>query len=266
MNIAAVQTGPEFGRKEANTAAALELMASVKADLFVLPELFATGYHFADAAEAAGMAEPVDGPTFRALARHARTTGSFICYGFAEASDALYNSAALIGPGGLVGLYRKTHLFSRETVIFTPGNLGFPVFDLPFGRVGIMVCFDWIYPEAARSLALQGAAVILHPSNLVTPYCPDAMITPCLENRIFAVTADRTGTDVRPHGSLTFIGRSQIVTPKGEVLRRLGETETGVAVADIDPALAADKKFNEYNNLLGDRREEWYFRTRGPSA
>jgi predicted amidohydrolase len=87
------------------------------------------------------------------------------------------------------------------------------------------------------------------------------MITRCLENRVFAATADRAGSDDRPHGRLTFVGASEIVTPRGEVLHRLGATGAGIAVAEIDPAQALDKQFNPYNNLLADRREEMYFRT-----
>jgi 5-aminopentanamidase len=266
VRIAVVQTNPVFGRVEENISTTIGLMESESADLFVLPELFATGYHFADRAEASAFSEPPEGPTFARISSFARARTCFVCYGFAERSDSVYNSAALVGPGGLIGLYRKTHLFARETMLFTGGDLGFPVFDLPFGRVGMMICFDWIYPESARTLALRGAQVILHPSNLVTPYCPDAMITRCLENRVFAATANRVGTDDRPHGNLRFIGCSEIVTPRGIVLKRLGDAQAAIAAADIDPAQALDKQFNEFNNLLADRRERFYFRTsREPS-
>jgi predicted amidohydrolase len=266
MRIAVVQTHPVFGRTAGNLEAAIGQMESDRADLYVLPELFTSGYSFADRAEAASFAEPAEGPTFRALSAFAHRHECIVCYGFAEAADAIYNSAALVGSAGLIGLYRKIHLFARETELFAPGNLGFPVFDLPFGRVGMMICFDWIYPEAARSLALQGAQLILHPSNLVTPYCPDAMVTRCLENRVFAATADRVGTDDRPHEILRFIGRSEIVSPRGVILNRLNETGAAVASADVDLAEALDKRFSPFNDLLADRREEFYFRTdRNPS-
>ncbi len=264
--IAVVQTSPLFGKKERNIADALGSMASVDADLYVLPELFATGYHFANNEELLSLAEPPEGPTFSTVAAFARKRGCFVCYGFAEGANPCYNSSALVGPDGMIGFYRKTHLFSRETRLFAPGDLGFPVFELPFARVGMMICFDWIYPEAARTLALRGAQILLHPANLVTPYCPDAMVTRCLENRVFAATADRAGSDVRPHGSLTFIGSSQIVSPGGAVLQRLGTEQPGVAVANIDPALALNKRFNDYNDLLADRREEFYLPTSGDHA
>ena len=141
------------------------------------------------------MAESRDGLTFKMINEWTKKHSSFIVYGFAEQADKIYNSAALVGPDGIVGIYRKVHLFDRENLFFTPGNLGFPVFYLPFGKIGIMICFDWIYPESARSLAIKGAQLIAHPANLVLPDCPDAMVTRCLENRVFTATADRVGEE-----------------------------------------------------------------------
>lgn len=180
-------------------------------------------------------------------------------YGFAEKSVNFYNSAALIGPSGLVGLYRKIHLFNRENVLFTPGDFGFPVFDLPYGRIGIMICFDWIYPESARSLALKGAQLIVHPSNLVLPDCPDAMITRCLENRVFTATADRVGKEKRSGNELRFIGTSEIVAPNGTVLCRLGDEKEEISVVEIDLTLSNRKRINDHNDLLVDRRTRQYF-------
>ncbi len=156
-----------------------------------------------------------------------------------------------------MGLYRKVHLFDYENILFTPGNLGFPVFDLPFGRVGMMICFDWFYPESARTLALKGAQLIAHPSNLVLPYCPDAMVTRCIENHVYAVTADRVGKEERGGSGFDFIGMSEIVTPKGEILIRMG-TEPGVTMVEVDLALADEKKINQYNSILEGRKPEQY--------
>ena len=258
MKIAVVQTNPVIGEVRANVEAALGLMRTERADLYVLPELFNTGYNFAALDEVVNSAEPAEGPTCEAVAGFARETGAFVVYGFAEQADQLYNSAALVGPDGLVGLYRKVHLFDRETLFFAPGNLGFPVFRLPFGMVGIMVCFDWIYPESARSLAINGAELIAHPSNLVLPYCPDAMVTRCLENRVFAATADRVGRENRGGIDLTYTGMSEIVTPKGAVLKRLSATETGVALAECDLSQARNKRINGINDLIAGRRVDQY--------
>ena len=258
MRLAIVQTRPEFGMTERNVRSAMELMDSKEADLYVLPELFNTGYNFIRKEEVEAGAEGTDGPTFRTLAAFAGKRKCYISYGFAEKAGDLYNSASLIGPSGMLGLYRKVHLFDRETIFFKPGNVGLPVFDLPFGRVGMMICFDWIYPESARTLALKGAQLIIHPSNLVLPYCPDAMITRCLENRIFAATADRVGNEKRGGIDLRFIGTSEIVSPRGEVLVRLGISDEGIAVVDVDLGESNQKNINEYNNLLTDRRPEQY--------
>mgnify|MGYP001614181173 FL=1 len=150
------------------------------------------------------------------------------------------------------------HLYARETLFFAPGDLGFPVFDLHFGKVGIMVCFDWIYPESARTLALKGAQIIAHPSNLVLPYCPDAMITRCLENKIYAATANRIGTEHRGGLELHYIGTSEIVSPSGEVLIRMMTDETGIRVVEVDLKAAHNKKINRYNDLMAGRRPSEY--------
>lgn len=258
MRLAVVQTNPGFGEVDANVRDALSLMRQEKAELYVLPELFNTGYNFIDVDEVDRLSERADGRTFKALAAFAKTLNCFVAYGFAEKDDALYNSAGLLGPNGMIGLYRKVHLYYRETLFFTPGNLGFPVFQLPFGKVGMMICFDWIYPESARTLALRGAQLIVHPSNLVLPHCPDAMITRCLENRIFSATANRVGVEDRGGITLKYIGKSEIVSPKGEVLERLSEHERGIACANVDLQSAADKRLNEYNDLLTDRKTVSY--------
>ncbi len=258
MRVAVIQTNPVFGEVSANVAAALELMRGVNADLYVLPELFNTGYNFADRAEADRLAEDVSGPTFQAIASFTAKHKCFVAYGFAEKDNLTYNSSALAGPAGLVGLYRKVHLYYRETLFFAPGNLGFPVFDLPFGKVGMMICFDWMYPESARTLALNGAQLVVHPSNLVMPYCPDAMVTRCLENRIFAATADRVGRENRGGVDLRYIGMSEVVSPRGEILVRLGNDQACTAVVEIDLSLASNKKINEFNDLIGGRRPEQY--------
>jgi predicted amidohydrolase len=258
MRIAVVQTSPVFGEVEKNVKDALSLMETKEANLYVLPELFNTGYNFVDEAEARSFAETVQGTTFKSMAEWAKKKNCYIVYGFAENDGKLYNSAILVGPDGFIGLYRKVHLFSRENIYFAPGNLKFPVFDLPFGKIGIMICFDWIYPESARSLALKGAQLIAHPANLVLPYCPDGMVTRCLENRIFTATADRVGEENRAGVNLRFIGTSEIVASDASILCRLDTAEVSIGIADIDLSLANIKQLNEYNDLLRGRRLDQY--------
>jgi len=259
MRIAVAQTSPVFGDIVGNTARALELLENQQADLYILPELFSTGYAFSDSSEALRLAEESDGPTVKAVCRFSQKTGSFVAFGFAERQgSSCHNSAALVGPAGVLGIYRKVHLFDREKEIFRQGRDGFPVFRLPFGIVGLMICFDWLFPESARTLAVKGAQLILHPSNLVLPYCPEAMITRCIENQIFAATSDRVGTEDRGGAHLRFIGSSQVVSPRGEVLCRLDGTSEGMGIADVDLSDAEQKQITNRNHVLADRRTDQY--------
>jgi predicted amidohydrolase len=184
----------------------------------------------------------------------------FIVAGLAERSGSrVYNSAVLVGPEGLVGLYRKAHLFWREKDFFSPGKTPFKVYSAGKARVGIMVCFDWLFPEVSRTLALKGADIICHPANLVLPHCPEAMITRSIENRVFSITANRVGSEERIKGEkLKYIGQSQVVGPDGKVLYRAAKGKTEARVVKIDPKRARDKKITERNNVLKDRRVELY--------
>jgi len=165
----------------------------------------------------------------------------------------------IVAPSGLLGCYRKTHLFYDETLFFSPGDTGFQVWDIGSAKVGIMVCFDWLYPESARTLALKGADIICHPSNLVLPRCPEAMVTRCLENRVFSITANRIGSEERGGKKrLTYIGQSEIVGPGGAILSRAPSDQDSLRVLDIDPHQARDKALNPYNDLLRDRRTHLY--------
>lgn len=260
MKIAVVQTNPTFGDKNKNIDEALRLMSNHPAEFYVLPELFNTGYNFSNLEEVEELAEPIDGQTFTVLQAFARQRECYIVYGFAETDGVVFfNSAALVGPEGLIGLYRKIHLYYREKLFFKKGNLGLPVFNTVFGKVGIIICFDWYFPEAMRTLTLKGAQLIAHPSNLVLPYCPDAMVTRCLENKVFAATADRVGTEENAELKLKFIGKSEIVNPRGEILCRLDESSETVGIAEIDLSDALNKRLNEYNQLFEDRDERSYF-------
>ncbi len=246
---------------EANQVAVSGLLRDVRADLLVLPELANSGYLYAAPDELAPFSEPGDGsgPFLATLIALAAQTGGAIVAGFAEwADDKLYNSAAAVDADGVIQVYRKTHLFAGEKDLFTPGDTGFQTFTYRDVRVGMMVCFDWHFPEAARTLALRGVQVIAHPSNLVMPYCQAAMVTRCLENRVFAVTTNRYGTEEIPGVSLTFTGASQVMSPRGERLVEAPVTGDCVRVVEIDPTLADVKQINLYNDLLADRRPELY--------
>lgn len=260
MKAGFIQFSPEFGNVDANIDKAQSMMEKIDADLLVLPELFNTGYLFLSQKEVYELAEEIPaGKTTNALSKIARRKKIHIVAGIAEREGAkLYNSAVLVAPDGYVATYRKIHLFNEEKLWFKPGNTDFHVYDLGQFQIGIMICFDWLFPETSRVLALKGADVICHPSNLVLPYCQDAMITRCLENRIFAVTANRTGCEERSGKKFKYTGKSQIVSPEAHVLYRATTEDEEVGVAEIDVSLARNKKINEYNNLFADRRPEYY--------
>jgi len=255
------QFNTAFGRKRENLEKVRAATRDTSLDLFVLPEFFATGYQFVSPDEVAELAEAIPGgETTEFLISLSQERGFYIVAGLPERSgDTFYNSAVLTGPEGFIGSYRKTHLFFEENVFFMPGDSGFRVWDTKIGRIGVMICFDWFFPEAARTLALKGAEVIAHPSNLVLPYCPQSMPVRCLENRVYAITANRTGTEQRKEGAaLTFIGQSQITSPKGEILVRAGNDEGVLLSADIDLSFSRDKQLNQYNDLFKDRKPALY--------
>jgi predicted amidohydrolase len=260
MKVGFVQFSPVFGDKKNNLDRVRTLIDDIHADLIVLPELFNTGYTFLSKKELASLAEPADrGETYEHIQTLARLKNCCFAYGFAEQDrDSIFNSAALVAPDKLIGVYRKNHLFFEEKKIFTPGNLGLPIFHYKNTAVGMLVCYDWIYPEAMRTLALKGAQIILHCANLVMSYCPEAHKTRALENHVFVVLANRSGAEVRNGKEYRFIGKSEIVSPAGQILIQAQQDEC-VEVLDIDPALALDKRMNEYNDLFADRRKDIYF-------
>lgn len=260
MRIGFCQFAPVFGEPQTNRRTVAELIQGVQADLIVLPELFSTGYQFTDRAETASLSEPADGPTTQWAADQAKKIGGLLCGGFAERDgDRLYNSAFLAGPDGLKGCYRKLHLFNREKLCFDPGGQQPQVHDVAGVKVGIMICFDWIFPETMRIMALKGALVVCHPSNLVLPYCQESMKTRCLENMVFAVTSNRIGSEARLEGEeFTFTGGSQITAPMGKVLAKATADGVGVTVVEIDPGEARNKAVNPYNDLMADRRPDLY--------
>ncbi len=255
------QFRPEFGQKEKNLSLVEDRLGQADADLLVLPELFATGYQFVSRSEVMDLSEEVPGGrTTLMLQDLASKRNLYIVGGLAERDGGnLYNSAVFVGPEGFIGCYRKTHLFYEEKLFFSPGDTGFQVWETKIGKIGLMICFDWFFPEAMRTLALMGAEIVAHPANLVLPYCPKGMPTRCLENMVFGITSNRVGVESRKKGeSLRFIGNSQVISPRGEVLLRGPDNEELLGVAEIDPELARDKRLNEYNHIFRDRREEYY--------
>jgi predicted amidohydrolase len=230
MKVGFIQLSPVLGDLDATMSKVKKHMDRfTAADLVVLPELCNSGYNFESSQQARDTAEPVESSVFleylhSVCVRHDR----YIVTGFNERDgDRLYNSAILIGPGGICGKYRKLHLFLNEKDIFTPGDVGLPVFDVSGCKLGLLICFDWVFPEAWRVLALKGADVICHPSNLVIP-------------------------------RLAQTGLSTIAGPRGEILCQAGPSEEESGLVEIDLAAARDKMVTPRNHLLQDRRPDEY--------
>ncbi len=259
IKIAIAQTEPAFLDVAANVERAADLLAGTGADVVVLPELCTSGYTFADPDEVRAVSIGPDDAVLLPLYTLSRDRSMGICGGYAErAGDRYFNSAFFIGDGALIANYRKTHLFSHEKEFFSPGDTGFSVFSYKGARFGMMICFDWFFPEGARTLALSGAEVILHPANLVLPYCQRAMFARAVENRVYTVTANRVGTEENGGRRNAFTGGSVVVSPTGNYLMELDTHTEQCRTVRIEPAEARDKKVTPINDLFGDRRPQYY--------
>ena len=261
LQIAVFQFKPERKFVRSNIYAIQSLLDGLKADLVVLPELANTGYLYENREELHPFSEPNNGQGafLSALSEIAKDIGGMIITGYAEKKgDRLYNSAAAVNSDGLAFNYRKIHLYADEKLLFEPGNEGFKVLEWKDVKIGMMICFDWIFPESARSLALKGAQIIAHPANLVLPYCQEAMITRSIENKVFTITANRIGKEELADQELAFTGVSQITNPRGVVLFRGPKDKATVHILSIDPDEALDKRISERNDLFSDRRSEFY--------
>ena len=259
MKVGYIQNSPIFGEKKKNFAQIENLIKDTKADLIILPELFATGYTFVSKEEASSLAEDINGPTSQFLMQLSNDTRAIIVGGFAEKDkDKVYNSALMVYKDKIIGIYRKIHLFNREKLWFSPGDEPFKIFEVNNVKIGMMICFDWIFPESMRSLSLLGAEIIAHSANLVLPYCQKAMETFCLVNRVFAITANRIGLEKRGDDEFIFTGASQITAFNGDVLSSAPVNEIFLDIVKIEIKQARNKSLNKFNDLIKDRRPKFY--------
>ena len=259
MEVGFVQFAPSFGEVQRNTDRVLEIIGDERADLIVLPELFSTGYLFLNREEALKYAEPAgSSKTIDLFQNESKKKDTVFIGGFIERDgDKVYNSQFAVYKDNLA-IYRKAHLFYKEKLIFNQSESKYVIFNVNNVKLGLMICFDWVFPEMMRTLALHGTDIVCHSANLVMPYCQKAMITRAIENRVFIVTANRTGYDKRGGEEYHFTGKSQIVAPGGElILSADGESEVFLKT-EIDEKLAKDKHINEMNDLFEDRRTDLY--------
>lgn len=268
IRVAVAQTDPRVGYKEENVRNAVDILRRAveqEVDLIVLPELGNSGYVFNSRAEAFELSEPIpDGPTCQTYLDVIRGSGTHVVAGICErAGDRLYNSAAILGPDGYIGTYRKLHLWHEERLFFEPGNLGLPIFHLPFGRVGVMICYDGWFPEVTRILKLRGADIIcdptcwdLVPGRIEASHNPSPIIhmAQAHMNNVFIACADRCGVE----RGVTFSGMSHIAGPDGYVAGPAGMSEPEVLAADINLAEARHHHWTDLSNPFVDRRTDVY--------
>jgi predicted amidohydrolase len=265
MKAGFLQFKPEFGEPEKNIHCIEELVKDKNFDLLVMPELANSGYLFSSVKELQKCSEEIPNGMFcKSLQNISSSKNAFIVSGICEREgDKFYNSSILVYPNGVIKTYRKIHLFNEEKNWFTPGNFPLEVYYIENERVGklkigMMICFDWAFPETARTLALKGAQILCHPSNLVMKYCQQAMFTRAVENHIFTITANRTGKDINGGKEISFTGVSVMIDPGGNYLARGSENGNECVIVDIDPIDALNKNISPMNNLFEDRREEFY--------
>ena len=258
MRVGCYQFEPiPFGVEE-NCTTISKMISEAGLDLLVFPELALSGYVFETAEELYAVSLRAESHQFKPVQEAVDRSGCAAVIGFAEAGEqdhTVYNSSICLKPGEVPTVYRKAHLFGTETLFFSPGDSGFFTFDYLDTRIGMLVCFDHYFPEAARSLMLSGAQVICHPSNLVLEGA--AQLTTrvrAMENRVFWLLGNRCGAQ----GELTFTGGSQIVAPNGAILADAGRDTTELITAVIDPGLSDDKHISRYNEILHDRRTDLY--------
>lgn len=261
--IVCQQLAPRIADLQANRQLSLSAISdavSAGADVVVLPELVTSGYMFESAEEAASVAIAPDDPLFEEWA--AAAGSAVVIAGFAERGEdgLVYNSAAVVDASGVLGVYRKIHLWDREKLWFAPGGEPPRVFDTPAGRIGVLVCYDVEFPEMPRTLALAGAELICVPTNWPYSQRPDGerpgevVIAQAAArvNRVCIACCDRTGTEREQNWN----GGTSIVDQDGWVLN--AQPGVGPASATVDLARSHDKAFTELADAMGDRRPELY--------
>lgn len=269
VTVACAQLELAVGDVRGNRAAAahaLDEAAAAGAQVVVLPELATSGYVFEDAAEAAALAEPVDGPGVTAWRTAARRHGITVVGGLCERDSAgrVRNSAVLIdASGALRAVYRKAHLFGTEREFFVPGDELPPVVETAHGRIGVLVCYDLEFPEWVRRVALAGAELLCAPVNWPLFPRPKGerpaevvrVQAAAAVNRIYIAACDRAGTE----RGTRWTGASVVVDPDGFPLAGPHpEPERALLSAACDPARARDKRLGPHNDVFADRRPELY--------
>lgn len=236
IKVAAIQMNCTLGDKKENTKKASSLIhEAVKqgAKLIILPELFNTGYRVEE--KDLELAETIPGETTAWLEEICKRNNTYIVGCILEkcpVNGVIFDTGVVVGPDGLIGSYRKTHLWDKENIRFTKGS-EFQVFELGFARLGVQICYEIGFPEGSRSLTLRGADIIAYPSAFGKEriYAWDlASRSRALENGVFVIASNRTGIE---KNETEFGGKSRIVDPTGKVLAEASLTDE-VIMSEID--------------------------------
>jgi N-carbamoylputrescine amidase len=277
LGLIQMRCDPEPARNLEHAVTQLERGARLGADILCLPELFRSHY-FCQRTDCAlfDLAEPIPGPTTERLGALARELGKVIVASvFERRSAGIYHNTAVVfdADGAMLGLYRKMHIpddpLYHEKYYFTPGDLGFKTFATRFGRIGVLVCWDQWFPEAARLTALQGADVLIYPTAIGWhPREKDAFGTQqhqawetiqrshAIANGVFVAAINRIGHEGPADGGLDFWGASFVSDPFGILLARGAHDREDILVVECDRARIEDVRRNW--PFLRDRRIDYY--------
>lgn len=259
LKVAQIQFNPRVGEIEANFKKVEFLFSqTVNARLVILPELANSGYNFLNRKHALSLATTIEKNGFvEMLVETAKKQDQFIVSGFHEREgEELFNTSLFITPGGKIGKYRKIHLFMNEKQIYSKGDLGLPVFKLDGFRMGMLICFDYLFPEIWRIMGLQGADLIAHPSNLVTYKAFKVVPAQAVINRYFIFTTNRIGQE----RDISFSGRTFAVDPEGDVFAEASKDREEIIFSEVDPLLSHNKMITAKNHVFEDRFPEEYLK------
>lgn len=274
FKIAVAQMDPHIGDLPYNRARILDMLRAAAAEgakVVVFPECALSGYVFDSAASALTSTETVPGETTSSISKVCAALSIYCIFGLLERSgDDIFNSAVVIGPQGIVQNYRKCHLPVLGIDRFAAKGDSIPVIDLPFARIGVLICYDLRFPEASRSLALRGIDLLIIPTNWPegAESSPDFLTRArSWENRLFVAACNRVGEE----RGTRFIGRSQIIGADAKFMAEADGTSEVILYADIDPALAREKRVvirpGEFEfDPIGARRPELYGGLDTPTA
>lgn len=262
MKVACVQFNPIFKDIKRNLEFIIEKSNSTEADLICFPEMALTGYFFLSTEEVIPFSISFDSEIIKNIQDISTSKNKIIVFGFPERyNQKVYNSCAVLFPDPSYSfVYQKTHLFYRERFVFAKGDTGFLVAKYPplDINVGAMICYDWRFPEAARSLSLKGADLIICPSNLVTKVWINAMPARAIENKVYLAVANRIGTESNGGETLYFNGKSGIWDYNGNLLAIASENDEEIIYAEVFPQETRSKKIDQFNDIILDRRPEMY--------